>query len=103
MGKMKDDEWIVGLGFLALCIFLILVVTPLVLVVLAIVASIRYEQLVKSGQEVYDRIEMEQGVDLPIDDVLRALFGAGVELPQDGFEEPIDWFTATLFGVEEEQ
>ena len=102
---MKDDEWLGGLAFLIICgflIFIIVVITPLVLGILAVIATIRYEMLVQDGREAYDRIELEEGVTIPVDDVLRALFGAGIELPEDGFKEPIDWLAGALLGVEEE-
>ncbi len=100
---MKDDEWIGWLVFLMIGIFLIVVITPIVLGVLAVIATIRYEMLIQDGRDAYDRIEMEEGVAIPVDDVLRALFGAGIELPEDGFKEPIDWLAGALLGVEEEQ
>jgi hypothetical protein len=67
-----------------------------------IIAYIRYRMYLAEAGVTFDDVASRLGVDYPVDDMLRATWGSGVELPDEGFENPADWMAGTPVGIERE-
>ena len=102
----NDWDWLAYLAALAIGIALIMVISIIVgiiwLTISAIVATHRYKQYLKQAEIDYQQIEDELGAGLEADEVLEAMFGAGV-LTDEGFDNPFDWLNATAFGINLEE
>lgn len=103
----NDDELaaILTLIALILVIMVVMVVTYVVVYVATsmiafVVAVYRYHKYKREAARTYQEIADEVGASYLPDDVLRALYGAGVRLADDGWRNPIDWLAGAPMGVE---
>ena len=100
---MNDDDLdslaVLIIGIAALLV--VLMIAGLVwFIVSTIVAAYLYRQYLREAEDTFDEVAQELGVDLPVDDVLRATYAAGVDLPENGgYETVADWMTGTPMGV----
>lgn len=99
---MKDEDALIGFGLFLIGLTLFLLVAPIAGLLWFALSFAIYEhrrQLYQKDSEEIIEQEMDVlGASLPIDDVLRATYGAGVELPEEGFGNSVDWFQATILG-----
>jgi hypothetical protein len=101
---MNDDDVIAAVGIfligLALLIFVSVVAAFVWFVVAAIAEYYRREHLTKKAEESFDRIASEVGVDLPVDDVVQAMVGAGLDSPSSGvYDDYLDLLEGVLMGT----
>jgi hypothetical protein len=100
---MKDDEelfWLVVLVWgLVMLIAIGLVAALIWFIITSAVAYIQYRQYLKEAENTFDELANELGVNLPVDDILRASWAMGIQLPEDGFHSVADWMSGTPLGV----
>lgn len=70
------------------------------LVIASILAAIRREHLRKQAKERFDRVISDEGVDIPLDEVFRAMSIGGVVPESRGYDE-FDLMGGVPFGVGE--
>lgn len=108
MQQIWDEAWdnVAVLATLVLALALLvwgLVVLSLVFFLISgVVAVYRYKKWLKDAERQYQQVEDEVGAGYESDDVLQAMFGAGV-LTDDGFDSPYDWLQGTIFGTNLEE
>src|SRR2546430_1135748 len=88
---------VVVIGF-ALIVWGLIIIGLLWFSISAVVAAYRYKKYLREANEEFEQVMSETGADLPVDEILRATYGAGIELPENGFDY-FDWFEATVIGV----
>ena len=102
----SNDEWIAWLAMLVWGLIILITISVIVGVIWftisSIVATHRYKQYLKQAEIDYQQIEEELGAGHEADEVLEAIFGAGV-ITEDGFDNPFDWLNETVFGVNLEE
>jgi hypothetical protein len=67
-----------------------------------VIAYIRYRMYLAEAGATFDDVASRLGVDYPVDELMKATWGAGIELPDEGFENPVDWMVGTPVGIERE-
>ena len=101
---MNDDDVIAAVGIflvgLALLIFVSVVAAVVWFIVAAVAEHYRREHLTKKAEESFDRIASEEGVDLPVDDVVQAMVGAGLDPPSGAiYDDYLDLMEGVLMGT----
>ncbi len=105
---MNSNEWDWLAYLAALAIGLALIVWGLILIgliwflVSGCVAVYRHKKYLKEAGLDYRQVEDEVGAGLEADEVLQALWGAGV-VTNDGYDNAFDWLSGTVFGVNLEE
>ncbi len=64
-----------------------------------LVLVVRYQLAYAEAGSLYQQVEDEVGGGYKADDVLKSVFGAGIDLPRSGSRNPVDWLEHTIFGV----
>lgn len=94
------DNLAVALMLIAVAIFLLIIGYILLSMIAFVVAVYRYRKYLKEGEKTYQEVAREVGADYLPDDVLRALYGVGINLSEDGWRDPVDWLAGTPMGME---
>jgi|SRR5579859_3762361 len=81
---------VVAFGLIALLIWML---------ISGVVVMVRYRIAYAQAGQLYDEIQDEVGASYEADNVIHAVFGAGLELPKDGYRNTVDWLENTIFGV----
>jgi hypothetical protein len=94
------DDLIAFLALVAIVLTLLLAYYVVSAMLAFLIASYRYHKYQQAAQKSYQEIADEVGANFLPDDVLRALYGAGVKLAEeDGFD---NWIDAIYMGTEVE-
>jgi|GEM_PF-5886251 hypothetical protein len=70
------------------------------LAITGVIAIVIYQRYYQAAEQEYQQLEDELTGGLSTDSILRSLYGAGIDLSDNGAENTIDWATETLFGEE---
>jgi hypothetical protein len=89
-----------------LIVLLVLLIILLVLgliwfLIAAAIAAWRYHRYYQQAEADCKQVYAEYGVNMPVDDVIHTVYGAGIDLPSDGASNVGQWVAGSLFGVEE--
>ena len=103
-----NDGWDALAGFFAVIIAIYLI--ALTLIVLAIiwlaisltVAYFRLRRYRQLAEQAYAEVEEEVGATIPVDEILHATWGAGVDLGPNGWGDEFDFVNETAFGIKYE-
>src|SRR5258708_33574870 len=106
MQKVWDEAWaeVEGIAFVALCIAIVvtlgLIALLIWMLISAVILMVRYRVAYAEAGQLYQEVEDELGEgSYEADNVIHAVFGAGIELPRDGYRNTVDWLENTIFGV----
>lgn len=97
----EGEDAIVFVLFLAGLLAVLLIAGVVWFLIAATIASVSYANHIRQAEAEFDRVAAEIGIDLDTDEVLRAVYGAGIELPEDGYGTVGEWVAGSVFGVEE--
>ncbi len=97
------DDLAVALMALAVAIILLVMAYVVLAMIAFVIAVYKYHKYRQEAQKTYQDIAREVGADFIADDVLRALYGVGIKLSEDGWNNPIDWLAGTPMGTGRQQ
>ncbi len=107
MGQIWDETWddagalFAFLMTMALLIYVSLIAAVIWYLITVAITQYRYRQHQIQGEADFDEIAAQLGINFDPDDLLRALYGAGIDLPNEGYRTVADWMAGTVFGVED--
>jgi hypothetical protein len=100
MSRSNDvDDLAVSLMMFALAIYLLIAAYVVLSMIAFVIAVYKYHKYRLEASKTYDEIATEVGANYLADDVLRTLYGLGIELADEGWDSPVDWLEGTLMGT----
>jgi hypothetical protein len=64
-----------------------------------VIAVYQYRKYRLEAEKTYQEIADEVGASYMSDEVLQALYGLGIKLADEGWDNPIDWLEGTVMGT----